>query len=76
MESTVDSNNQEEGVSEEISILQDLAQLLDEHDYDLPSVGDIRNGIIVSVSNQGIIVDLGLKRDGLVQPTDLFDLDF
>ena len=44
MESTVDSNNQEEGASEEISILQDLAQLLDEHDYDLPSVGDIRNG--------------------------------
>jgi len=75
MESTVDSNNQEEGASEEISILQDLAQLLDEHDYDLPSVGDIRNGIIVSVSKQGIIVDLGLKRDGLVQPTDLDDLE-
>jgi small subunit ribosomal protein S1 len=75
MESTVESNNQEEGASEEISILQDLAQLLDEHDYDLPSVGDIRNGIIVSVSNQGIIVDLGLKRDGLVQPTDLDDLE-
>jgi small subunit ribosomal protein S1 len=75
MEGTVNSNNQEEAASEELSIRQDLATLLDEHDYDLPSVGDIRNGIIVSVSNQGIIVDLGLKRDGLVQPTDLDDLE-
>lgn len=54
---------------------QDLAQLLDEHDYDSPTVGDIRNGIIVAISNQGVIVDLGLKRDGLVQPSDLAELD-
>lgn len=54
---------------------QELAQLLEEHDYDLPSVGDIRNGIIVSISDQGVIVDLGLKRDGLVQPDDLAELD-
>lgn len=54
---------------------EELAQLLEEHDYDLPAVGDIRNGIIVSISDQGVIVDLGLKRDGLVQPDDLAELD-
>jgi small subunit ribosomal protein S1 len=29
----------------------------------------------VSVSSQGIIVDLGLKRDGIIQPSDLDKLD-
>jgi small subunit ribosomal protein S1 len=59
----------------EADFSEELAQLLEQHDYDLPSVGDIRNGIIVSISDQGAIVDLGLKRDGLVQPDDLAELD-
>jgi small subunit ribosomal protein S1 len=53
----------------------DLQDLLDKHDYELPEVGDIRKGIIVSKSPQGIIVDLGLKRDGLVPAADLAKLD-
>jgi small subunit ribosomal protein S1 len=53
----------------------DLQELLDAHDYELPEVGDIRKGIIVSMSQQGIIVDLGLKRDGLVPPSDINKLD-
>lgn len=60
---------------EDIEVPLDLAQLLEEHDYDRPKVGDIRTGIIVSISSQGIIVDLGLKRDGLVQPSDIAELD-
>jgi small subunit ribosomal protein S1 len=55
--------------------MQDLAQLLEEHDYDSPSVGDIRSSVIVSISSQGIIVDLGLKRDGLIPPNDLDELE-
>jgi small subunit ribosomal protein S1 len=57
-----------------MDLSQQLASLLDEHDYDFPEVGDIRTGIIVSKSSQGVIVDLGLKRDGLVQPSDLDEL--
>jgi small subunit ribosomal protein S1 len=53
---------------------QFLQELLDQHDYELPKVGDIRKGIIVAVNTQGVIVDLGLKRDGLVPPTDLSKL--
>jgi len=50
-------------------------ELLDQHDYQLPKVGEIRKGIIVAINEQDVIVDLGLKRDGLVPPTDLSKLD-
>lgn len=68
-------NDDQDIQDDELSFDHDLAQLLDEHDYDLPSVGDIRQGIIVSVTDQGVIVDLGLKRDGLVTPSDLDELE-
>jgi small subunit ribosomal protein S1 len=55
--------------------LSELEELLDQHDYDQPEVGDIRESIIVSVGPQGIIVDLGLKRDGLVPLSDLNKLE-
>ncbi|MFN2136679.1 MAG: 30S ribosomal protein S1 [Candidatus Promineifilaceae bacterium] len=55
--------------------MAELQDLLDEHDYDSPQVGDIRKGIIVSISTQGVIVDLGLKRDGLVPTADLNKLE-
>ena len=62
-------------VEEEIDFAQQLEDLLDEHDYELPQVGDIRRGVIVAISPQGIIVDLGVKRDGLVPPSDLNKLE-
>lgn len=55
----------------EVEAEADLSQLLEEHDFDIPSEGDIRKGIIVSVGPKGLIVDLGLKRDGLVPAADL-----
>jgi small subunit ribosomal protein S1 len=55
--------------------LTELHDLLDQHDYDSPQVGDIRQGIIVSINTQGVIVDLGLKRDGLVPTSDLNKLE-
>jgi small subunit ribosomal protein S1 len=57
--------------SEETNLLQEL---LDQHDYELPEVGDIRKGIIVAINSQGVIVDLGSKRDGLVPQSDLSKL--
>ncbi|HRQ41960.1 MAG TPA: S1 RNA-binding domain-containing protein [Chloroflexota bacterium] len=50
-------------------------EFLETHDYELPQVGDIRKGIIVAVTQQGVIVDLGLKRDGIVPGTDLAKLE-
>lgn len=55
--------------------MSELQELLDQHDYKSPQVGDIRQGIIVAISPQGVIVDMGLKRDGLVPPSDLAKLE-
>ena len=55
--------------------MSELQELLDQHDYKSPQVGDIRKGIIVAISPQGVIVDMGLKRDGLVPPSDLAKLE-
>ena len=55
--------------------MSELEELLDQHDYKSPQVGDIRQGIILSISPQGVIVDLNLKRDGLVPPSDLAKLE-
>jgi len=49
--------------------------ILKNHDYELPQVGDIRKGIVVAVTQQGVIIDLGLKRDGMVPASDLAKLD-
>lgn len=58
-------------MSDEISSMEEL---LDQHDYTLPKVGDIRKGVIVAINDQDVIIDLGLKRDGLVPPSDLSKL--
>ncbi|MCP5101715.1 MAG: S1 RNA-binding domain-containing protein, partial [Chloroflexi bacterium] len=47
---------------------------LDEHNYETPVVGDIRQGIVVAITQQGVIVDLGLKRDGIVPSSDVSKL--
>ncbi|MCP4360777.1 MAG: S1 RNA-binding domain-containing protein [Chloroflexi bacterium] len=52
-----------------------MEEFLKNHDYELPQVGDIRQGVIVAITNQGVIVDLGLKRDGIVPSADLSKLD-
>ncbi len=52
-----------------------LEDLLDQHDYDMPQEGDIRTGTIVAMTPQGVIVDLGLKRDGIVPTSDVNKLE-
>jgi small subunit ribosomal protein S1 len=50
----------------------DFAQLL-EQSFEIKTVerGDIRKGVILAIDEQGIIVDIGLKRDGLVPRAEL-----
>ncbi len=45
--------------------------LAEEYDYLRPRRGDIRQGVILSVSPHEIIVDVGLKREGIVPESDL-----
>ncbi|MCP4418977.1 MAG: S1 RNA-binding domain-containing protein, partial [Chloroflexi bacterium] len=62
----------EESKQEDINLMEEF---LDQHDYKEPTVGDIRKGIIVAITPQGVIVDLGLKRDGLVPSSDLSKME-
>lgn len=55
------------------SFEQELEQFLD---FETPEVGQLRKGIIVSLSQQGMIVALdNLKRDGIVPNSDLNKLE-
>jgi len=52
-----------------------MQALLEQGDYDMPQRGDIREGVILSVSPQEVVIDLGLKREGVVPANDLSRLD-
>ena len=45
--------------------------ILDEYDYERPKRGDVRKGVVVSVGPEEIVVDIGAKRECLVQSSDL-----
>jgi small subunit ribosomal protein S1 len=48
-----------------------MEQWVGDYDYQLPERGDLREGIIVSIEPHEIVVDIGVKRDGIVPPQDL-----
>ncbi len=50
----------------------DFATLLEQSfDMQQPERGDILNGVVLAIDNQGLIIDVGLKRDAVVQRADL-----
>lgn len=69
------TNQEEQVTATDPDFAQEMELLLEQHDYETPKVGDIREAVIVSISQKSIIVDLGLKRDGIIQPSDLDKLD-
>jgi small subunit ribosomal protein S1 len=55
---------------------EQLSALIEsDYDYTLPKRGDICEAIILSVRKDEVIVDLGVKRDGIVPREDLQLLD-
>ncbi len=52
-----------------------MQALLEQGGYDMPQRGDIREGTVLSVSPNEVIIDLGLKREGIVPGNDLARLD-
>jgi len=48
---------------------------LNEYDYHSPKTGDIIDGTIISIEGEGFLVDIGLKRDAVVQTKDLSKLE-
>jgi small subunit ribosomal protein S1 len=51
------------------------AWLENEFDYTRPQCGQIREGVILDIGDNDVIVDVGTKRDGVVPRTDLELLD-
>jgi small subunit ribosomal protein S1 len=49
--------------------------LIEAYDYERPRRGQVRQGMILRVEEQGLTVDVGLKRDGFVPQTDVERLD-
>ncbi len=44
-------------------------------DFDLPERGDLREGVIVEIRSNELLVNVGSKRDGVIPQSDLAKLD-
>jgi len=81
MEALNDEGSTNQDQREPSSTDQDvIAQGMDEYltngyDYQAPRRGDIRTGVVIEVRDQGLVVDIGFKREGLVPTEDLELLD-
>jgi small subunit ribosomal protein S1 len=49
----------------------DWTQLLDEYDYARPQRGELREGIIMQIEDNGVLVSIGTKREGIIPANDL-----
>jgi len=59
-------------VLQQVTESEFMDRLLQEgYDYKRPRRGDIRSGVVLSIDFEGAVLDLGLKRDGIVSATDL-----
>jgi small subunit ribosomal protein S1 len=49
----------------------DWSQLLDEYDYARPQRGELREGLIMQVEDNGVLVSIGTKREGIIPWNDI-----
>jgi len=63
----------DEGSIEQIPADEDMNEYLTE--YKPPRRGDIRTGVVMEINERGLVVDVGLKREGFVPTDDLEHLD-
>jgi small subunit ribosomal protein S1 len=78
-ESVPDSAQMAEDAASSTDEMSDMAlfeRYLDEDlDFDLPQRGDLREGTIVEIRPNELLVNIGVKRDGVVPQSDLIRLD-
>jgi small subunit ribosomal protein S1 len=65
--------NEDGAPSMESMTAQDMNAYLG--DYEAPKRGDIRTGVIIEQNESGLVVDVGLKQEGLVPASDLDRLE-
>lgn len=63
----LETNEKPEASNDELS----FAELLDSYIYDAPQRGQILGGVILEMKRDEIIIDVGLKRDAIVNRRDL-----
>ena len=66
-------NPTDQDLGEEVPVSQDMGDYLEE--YQSPKRGDICTGVVIGSDARGLIVDVGLKREGLIPNEDLERLD-
>jgi len=49
----------------------DWTQLLDEYDYARPQRGELRDGMVMQIEDNGILVSIGTKREGVIPQQDI-----
>jgi small subunit ribosomal protein S1 len=49
----------------------DWTRLLDEYDYARPQRGELRDGMIMQIEDNGVLVSIGTKREGVIPSQDL-----
>lgn len=49
----------------------DWTRLLDEYDYARPQRGELRDGLIMQIEENGVLVSIGTKREGIIPSQDL-----
>jgi len=47
------------------------SQLLDEYDYSRPQRGELRDGLIMQIEENGVLVSIGTKREGIIPWQDV-----
>ncbi len=74
---TGDLHGFDNGESEQSAEDRELFEqyLAEEEDLSLPERGDLREGVIVEVRANELLVNIGAKRDGIVPQSDLSRLD-
>jgi small subunit ribosomal protein S1 len=50
---------------------QNWADLLDAYDYARPQRGELRDGMIMQIEENGVLVSIGTKREGIIPSQDL-----
>jgi len=81
IETVTDQGPAHQGLTDQAPTDQDLSEpnmdeyLTDRYDYQVPRRGDLRTGVVIETNEQGLVVDVGLKREGFVPAADLARLD-
>jgi small subunit ribosomal protein S1 len=71
----IDIINMKEETKREGKKQETFGQLLDEFDYERPKRGQVLEGEIMVIEQDGILLDVGLKRDAIVPAKELSQTD-